>query len=183
LLLRIRAQDQGAWRRLVRLYAPLVYRWCRASGLPPVAAADVGEEIFRAVARKIDTFHRDQSGGSFLRWLRALARHQIADHHSRMLVDASVDSCAQTLVQQLPEEVPNAAVETEEARALLSRALELLRMELEERTWRAVWQTAVDGLSAVAVAAELGMTAEAVYLATARMRRRLREELEDLEAI
>jgi RNA polymerase sigma-70 factor (ECF subfamily) len=183
LLLRVRAQDQVAWRRLVRLYTPLVYRWCRASGLQPADAADIGQEVFRAVARKIDAFRKDQAEGSFRRWLRVITRNKITDHHRRMPVDVPGDSGAQTLLQQLPDEEPDAAADTEETGLLLGRALELMRAEFEERTWQAFWQTAIDGASAAEVAVALGMTPNAVYLAKARVRRRLREELGDLEPI
>ena len=33
LLLRVQGNDQDAWTRLVNLYAPLVYHWCRRAGL------------------------------------------------------------------------------------------------------------------------------------------------------
>ena len=78
---------------------------------------------------------------------------------------------------------PDALPDTEEAAqmsALYHRAVQLLRSEFEERTWRAFWRTAVDDQSAVAVAAELGMTANAVRMAKSRVLRRLREELGDL---
>src|SRR5262245_29431146 len=60
LLERVRAQDQEAWQRLVHLYSPLVYGWCRRSGLQDADAADVGQEVFRDVAGAIAGFRRDR---------------------------------------------------------------------------------------------------------------------------
>src|SRR5205809_698068 len=53
LLLGLKAQERMAWVRLVRLYAPLVYYWCRQAGLQAADAADLGQEVFVAVARRI----------------------------------------------------------------------------------------------------------------------------------
>jgi RNA polymerase sigma-70 factor (ECF subfamily) len=78
--------------------------------------------------------------------------------------------------------------EPEESRAdpatgsagLMRRALELIRRDFEEHTFRAFWQTAVDGRPAADVAADLGLTVDAVYQAKSRVLRRLREELSPL---
>jgi hypothetical protein len=46
LLLRARAHDPEAWRRLVRVYGPLIYSWCRRAGLQAADAADVDQEVY-----------------------------------------------------------------------------------------------------------------------------------------
>jgi DNA-directed RNA polymerase specialized sigma24 family protein len=59
----------------------------------------------------------------------------------------------------------------------LTRALGLIRSEFEDRTWRAFWGVVVEGRPAADVAAALGMSANAVYVARSRILRRLRDEL------
>ena len=56
LLRRVKAQDQQAWRQLVDLYGPLVYTWCRQSGLREEDAADIGQEVFSAVSIHLSGF-------------------------------------------------------------------------------------------------------------------------------
>jgi RNA polymerase sigma-70 factor (ECF subfamily) len=63
---------------------------------------------------------------------------------------------------------------------LISRALDQIRPEVEERTWAAFWNTAVLGHSATEAAVELGMTSMAVRQAKSRVLRRLRKQLGDL---
>ena len=41
--------DDASWKRLVALYSPLVYGWCRDGGLPAGDAANVLQEVFLAV--------------------------------------------------------------------------------------------------------------------------------------
>jgi RNA polymerase sigma-70 factor (ECF subfamily) len=69
---------------------------------------------------------------------------------------------------------------TEEQAWIYRRAAVLLHEEFEERTWQAFWQTTINERKAKDVAAEFGMTTNAVYLARHRVVERLRQEFEDL---
>ena len=67
-----------------------------------------------------------------------------------------------------------------EVKGLYQRALDLIKGEFEERTWRAFWRVTVDDQPTDLVAAELGMAAVAVRIAKSRVLGRLREEVGDL---
>jgi RNA polymerase sigma-70 factor (ECF subfamily) len=181
---RVKAQDQAAWERLVSLYSPLVYRWCRQAGLQAADAADVGQEVFRAVARKIADFRRERLGDTFRGWLRAITRNKVRDRLRQRPAEAGVGgSDAQRYLLQLPtegDEPGGADADVEETTFVYRRAVELLRQEFGERTWQAFWQVAISDEAPAHVAAELGMTVNAVYLAKSRVLRRLREEFADL---
>ena len=60
------------------------------------------------------------------------------------------------------------------------RAMQIMQSDFEEKTWKACWGLVVEGKSGAAVAAELGMTIDAVYAAKSRVLRRLRQELDGL---
>src|SRR5437764_1344254 len=81
LLLRLKRDEQPAWERLVKLYTPLVYRWCRQHGVQAADAADVGQEVFQAVARRIHDFRRERPGDSFRGWLRTITRNKVRDYY------------------------------------------------------------------------------------------------------
>src|SRR5262249_25052937 len=83
LLEKVRRQDQDAWHRLVALYTPLVYHWCKSAGLQKSDAEDVGQQVFLAVSGAVGRFHRDQPGDSFRGWLRTITRRKIRDHGRR----------------------------------------------------------------------------------------------------
>lgn len=185
LLERVRARDEQAWQRLVQLYAPLVLYWCRLAGLPREDRADVAQEVFRAVARHIGKFHRDCPGDSFRGWLHTVTRSKLADFAERRhhCPEAPGGSTAQAALLAIPDarSAPSAEQSAIGERALMVHgALEVIQAEFEERTWRAFWRTAVDGLTSQAVADELGMTAVAVRMAKSRVLARLRAELEGL---
>src|SRR5262249_14909523 len=63
---------------------------------------------------------------------------------------------------------------------LVRKALEVMRTEFEDRTWKACWEHVVNNKTAAAVGAELNMSEAAVYVAKSRVLRRLRQELAGL---
>lgn len=186
LLRRVKADDADAWRRLVDLYGPLIYYWCRRSGLTPSDTADVVQDVFRAVAAHIGRFRRDRPGDTFRGWLRTITRNKIRDHvrvQSRE-VRAPGGTDAHARLEELPEPAPDSdSVEPDDARAvadLLQRALDQIRCEFSEPTWRAFTLATLQERTSRDVAAELGMTANAVRKAKARVLRRLREQLGEM---
>src|SRR5262249_20600188 len=66
---RVRAEDPEAWKRLVELYSPLIYSWARRPGLRNEDAADLLQEVWRAVAGNFGRFRREPGQGSFRGWL------------------------------------------------------------------------------------------------------------------
>jgi RNA polymerase sigma-70 factor (ECF subfamily) len=184
LLERVKADDAAAWDRLVGLYAPLVYHWCRRYDLPEQEIADVFQDVFHAVATHIADFRRKMSGDTFRGWLRTITRNKVRDHFRK--VGREPGGAGGTEAQLRFAQLPDACSEADDSderpadRGLFGRALELLRGEFEERTWQAFWRTAVEGRAAGEVGLELGMSPGAVRVAKSRVLRRLREELGEL---
>jgi RNA polymerase sigma-70 factor (ECF subfamily) len=177
LLERLRVQEPEAWRRLVRLFYPLVRSWCERAGLGSEDAADATQEVFRALAGNIGRFRPEGGMNSFRRWLWGITRRQVLAQRRREGVPAAGGTEAQLRLAEVPEpEEASAAEALGERNALLRRALDLLRSEVEERTWQAFWRVAVDGQAPADIAADLGLSVNSVYLAKARLLRRLREE-------
>ncbi len=163
LLARLHANDPLAWERLVALYAPLVWSWCRKMHLAAQDLADVMQEVFKAVAVHHQSFHKNQPGDTFRGWLRTITRNKVRDHFRRL------------------QREPHAAGGTDaHDRRLFERALGLIQNEFEERSWRAFWGVVVDGRSPQEVATELGMSPGAVRVAKCRVLHRLRQELGDV---
>jgi RNA polymerase sigma-70 factor (ECF subfamily) len=185
LLAQVQADVPQAWERLVRLYAPLVLRWCRGHGLQDQDVADVFQEVFQAVVVHVGSFRKDREGDTFRGWLRRITQNKLRDHFRRIgrETQGTGGSSARQRLAQLP--VPPSVsddppADDEEERGLLARALELIRADFEPRTWAAFWGTAVEGRAPKDVAADLGMSPGAVRVAKSRVLHRLREELGDL---
>jgi RNA polymerase sigma-70 factor (ECF subfamily) len=178
LLERVKAKDQAAWEQMVSLYAPLVDHWSRRAGLQEADAADVRQEVFLAVARKIGDFHRDRAGDTFRGWLRTITQRKLCDHREKVRAGPVTGAGPQEQPGHR-EPAPGEASEesaAEETQILYRRALDLIRRDFEERSWQAFWRVVIEGQKPRDVAVELGMTANAVYLAKGRVLARLREE-------
>jgi RNA polymerase sigma-70 factor (ECF subfamily) len=182
LLQRACAQDQEAWRQLVHLYGPLVHGWCKRVGLQEEDTADVFQETFRAVSRELPAFRPTRSIGSFRCWLRAVARTKIADHfRQRQQQQAGQGGTdAQRRLASVADPLAEDADAPTENALLVQRALDLIRPEFSGPNWSAFWQVAIEGKSAVEVARELHLKAQAVRQANYRIRRRLRLVLQGL---
>ena len=184
LLLRLKANDAAAWNRLVALYAPLVYYWCRKLNLPDQDADDVFQDVFQSVAAKIANFRKEQPGDTFRGWLRIITQNKVHDHFRRLAREpqGAGGTEANLRLSQLPAvEDPDGDDDEKQAyQQLMHRALELIRCEFTTRTWQAFWRVAVDGQRPVDVAQELAMQPGTVRVAKSRVLRRLRQELGEL---
>ena len=185
LVARVQGNDADAWDRMVRLYSPLVYTWCRQHGLPSHDASDVLQEVFRAVHRTVGKFRREKKSDSFRGWLWTITRNKVRDHF-RALANRprpAGGTDAQMRFAELPEEEPATDVSLAASDGKGSPfygALELVRAEFEDKTWQAFWRVTVEEKTTADVAEALGMSVNAVRLAKSRVLRRLRTELEGL---
>jgi RNA polymerase sigma-70 factor (ECF subfamily) len=183
-LAQVQADQPEAWERLVHLYAPLVLRWCRGTGLQDQDIADIFQEVFQAVVVYVGSFRKEQQGDTFRGWLRRITQNKLRDHFRRRGREARGvgGSSAQQRLAQLPEPptVDEIAPDETGERGLFARALDHIRAEFAEHTWAAFWRTTVEGRAAKDVAVELAMSPGAVRVAKSRVLHRLREELGDL---
>jgi RNA polymerase sigma-70 factor (ECF subfamily) len=167
-----------AWDRFVALYTPLLFQWARRLGAQDAEAADLlVQDVFIVLVQKLPSFSYDPQQ-RFRGWLwtilcnkcREARRRQMARPHGgdRELATVSV-----------PDGV-EAMAEAEYVQYLTGRALQLVRAEFEPSTWKACWEYVVADRPAAEVAAELGISVGAVYIAKSRVIRRLRRELDGL---
>lgn len=186
LIQRVKGHDQEAWRTLSQLYGPLVYHWCRRSGLGAEDSADLVQEVFRSLARHVAAFRKDSASDTFRGWLWTITRNKIRDYartHGKK-PQAAGGTDAVVRLQQVPEQEPETLDDAGRSTAhhrLVRRVMELVRPEFQDHTWRAFLLTAVEGLTSPQAAAELKMTPQAVRKAKSRVLRRIREELGEVD--
>jgi RNA polymerase sigma-70 factor (ECF subfamily) len=170
--------EQEAWRRFVRLYTPLLLYWAGRLGLHEQDAADLVQDVFALLVRKLPRFQYDR-GKSFRAWLRTVLRNVWRNRRPTRSPDqpetGGIDPPDRAGTDPADE-----LSEAEYRQHLVARALELMQADFQPVTWKACWELVVNGRPAAEVAAELGTTANAVYLAKSRVLRRLRRELDGL---
>jgi RNA polymerase sigma-70 factor (ECF subfamily) len=174
-----------AWREFVALYEPLVYGLARRKGLQDADARDLCQEVFKAVAGAVDQWDPDPARGSFRGWLSRIARNLLLNFLTRKQHEprGSGSTSVHELLDAQPAADPSATTlfEAEYKRRVFRWAAAEIKSEFTPTTWQAFWRTAVGSQSPKEVAAELGLSVGAVYIARSRVVARLRQRVEQLE--
>ena len=129
-------------------------------------------------------FQFDPDRGTFRSWLYGIARNKISDFLQRRSRHPS--GTGDTDMLELIHEVPDAEEEAdrweqEYQRQLFSMAADKVRAVVDDSTWQAFWQTAIDGCPARDVAQALGMSEGAVYVAKSRVVARIKKHVAEIE--
>lgn len=176
-------RDPAAWERLVKLYGPLVYGWCRNWGLQPTDADNVGQETFLKVSQRIHTFDRTRQGSTFRGWVFRISRNCAIDYLRKLrpgAVGQGGDAGLRILDEVTPDGVDEDVTTAEEKQFLFEQAVKLIHGEFSERDGRAFLLTVVEGRDPADVAVELQTSTNVVYLARSRILQRLKSEFDGI---
>jgi len=179
-----RERDGAAWERLVELYTPLVYFWCRRTSLPEQDIPDVVQEVFRAVVTSLPSFRKQREGDTFRGWLRTITRSKLSDAFRRR--GRTPAAPGGSAMQRRAEEVEDLGddddpQEQTAEQELFFRGLESIRSQFEPHVWDAFWRVVVEEQSVADVAQALRMRPGTVRVAKCRVLQRLRQQLGDIE--
>jgi RNA polymerase sigma-70 factor (ECF subfamily) len=184
LLLRAQTGEEGAWKDLTDLYRPLIIGWLNRQGVPAVDLDDLSQDVLLSVVKHLPTFEHSGHRGAFRSWLRTIVCSRTADYWraAGARTPASGGSGATAALQQItdPGSDLNRQWDEEHDRYVLGCLLDLVDEEFEPATLRAFRRLALDGASGAEVAAELGLSVAAVYVAKTRVLQRIRREAEGL---
>jgi DNA-directed RNA polymerase specialized sigma24 family protein len=168
-----------AWGRFVRLYQPLLDARCRAAGLQPADGDDVTARVLAKLVTALRSFEYDPAR-RFRGYLRTVVASALADFWAdRVRRPGSVGNggpdplaAVPDPLHGLPDEL-DSRIHDDLQRA--RRVIDRVQAQVAEAHWQAYWRTAVDRRPAADVAAELGLTVAAVYMAKSRVGKLLRE--------
>lgn len=181
----LQTREEKSWERFVELYGPIIYIWCRKCQVKPEDAADLSQEVFRRVFTGIENFRHKRSTDTFRGWLWTITRNVVRDaaRAGKLSAEGKGGTGMQNFLHQIPQDEDSAHLSSEVPGIglLVQRALETIREDFNEQTWQAFHLTAFEGYTSHTAAKELEVTPNAVRKAKARVLRRLREELGDVE--
>jgi RNA polymerase sigma-70 factor (ECF subfamily) len=176
--------DKASWQRLDDLYRPWLLRWLL--GRDPSLreeAEDLVQDVLSVLARELSQFRHDRPG-SFRRWLLGITVHRLKNfwRSRRRRPSAHGEPPINDLLAQLED--PNSELsrvwDREHDQYVMQRLLLLIESEFEPTTWLAFRRVVLEEGNPAQVAADLGMSENAVYLAKSRILRRLRQEGREL---
>lgn len=182
LLRAARRGDSVAWGRIVDIYGPIVFLQCKRNGLSEEDASDATQEVFVAIHSGLQDFKKEQSDQKFSHWIRRITSFKIADRFRIRKKREHVlgGSMAREMIEQIPEQDPIEWEPNTIRRDAFRRAVELMKQDFQESTWRAFWLTVVEGKTTPEVCEILEMKPGAVRNAKSKVRTRLVAELGDV---
>jgi RNA polymerase sigma factor (sigma-70 family) len=183
------AGDRVATEQIVYLYSPLVDRWCRARRLRGDEVEVIGQEVFLSLFKNLGKFKKEEPGDGFRKWLWAITRSKVFDH-LRGIRDQPCcvgGSAAREALENLPDGLPESESEDADVSTpdkdwviLLRRCVELVKDEFEPETYKMFEEVFVNEKTPGDVARSMGKGVGAVYTACSRVKRRLKQLLEQL---
>lgn len=179
LLYRLRSTDEvAAWGRFVDLYTPLLYHWAEKLGEQDSDGADLVQDVFLILWRKLPEFEYD-SGRSFHAWLKTIFLNR---YRSRLRLRevtranspglSGVDFSAADTSDQLEHE--------DDTRYLIQRAFQLIETEFSLQQQRVFREYVLEEHPAEIVAERLGISPGTVYGIKSKILSRLRQELRQI---
>jgi RNA polymerase sigma factor (sigma-70 family) len=180
LLARVRDRsDAESWREFYQYYQPLLMRYLGRLGLKEHAADDVIQDVFARLLHTLPNFTLGGKPGRFRGYLWKVtfsalvdqARHAKARRHAeeewvRRFHDA--DESERSKVEAEWDQV--------ERQHRLDIAMQRVRSATSPRSWACFEQRLLRDRPAAAIAAELGMTANAVFVYASRVLKAVRAE-------
>ncbi len=181
LLERLRnVEDRAARLQVIEIYTPFLFQQIqRKIGLQDSDAEDAVQEVLIKICTGIVERQYDPERRGFRRWMATVARNEaLALLRKRGVVGRSVGDAGLSGVVEIDN--MDEVFEREHQQYLLQTGLKQIRPEFKEQTWQAFYHVAIEGRPAAEVAAELGTTANAIYIARCKVLRRLKEHLADM---
>lgn len=181
----VRLKDQRndlAWTEFVRAYEPFLLRLVLKQGTPERHAADVVQQLLITIAKSVEAWTPDGKAASFRRWLGRVARNVVIKFmtRERRQITGQGGSDFLALIEDITDTSINAEQVRQYEQELILWAAEMVRGEFRENSWRAFWETQVEGRSVADVAAELEVTTGGIYMSRSRVFARIRSRIEEV---
>ncbi len=161
------------WQRLSDVYEPLIVSWVTRAGVAVSDRDDLVQEVLMVVVRKVAEFEH-QHPGAFRAWLKAILANQLKKYfreNARLTCLIPLDSLCD------PSCEDSHIYDREHDEYLAARAMRIIEHEFDPATWRAFRLQVIEAKRPADVAAETGLSLNAVIKAKCRVLKRLRDAL------
>jgi len=170
--------DAVAWEEFFDCYWRLIFASARRRGCSEHTAEEIVQDVMLAVFEKKHVFRYDPAQGRFRDWLAAVVRNKVAERRRRpddRIRGQGGDSADALSQHETDGEARDEAWEAAFEEALLVALLELVRREVNPRTYQAFELSALHEMRGTEVAKITGQSRNAVYLARRKVIARLKE--------
>lgn len=172
-----------SWPVFVAKYGRLIYRWCRHWKAAPEEAEDVVQETLIAVFRRLETYQKLEQS-KFRSWLKTIAyriwleinrAHQLSQGQ---ITGESAKSNSYELLMTIEARDDLIKLFDEMAtQEIFDLACKRVSSRVEANQWQCFEHACLKQLSGKQVGDELQMSEGAVFTATSRVRKRVRDKV------
>ena len=173
------AQNPEAWSRFVKLYYPLVLRWCRQSGLDDAEADCVTYDVLLLAVSKLNKFRKDEPGQMFRKWIRTITRNTLVNY-SRQRVAKAAGGSGRWFNEIAFDQQDDEESLRDDIAVLFQRALDIIKSNTNPKHYRAFVEVVVHERKPKEVAADLGLNPNVVYQVKCRILQKLKAEFASL---
>lgn len=174
-----RFDDRVAWDRFAARFQKPIIAFALRLGLNAPDAEDVAQESLIAFMQAYREGKYKREAGRLSSWLFGIAYRQAANVRRKKGRAAEVQVTPEAPTEfwsGVPDEAQaTPAWQVEWERAALEECMQVVRREVEEKTYRAFEMLVREGRTPDDVAKALGMTRDAVYVSKHRVLKRLSE--------
>lgn len=174
------AEDQAAWAEFLLSYDAFLDHLIRRHGVPESHSADAKQNVLLAVAKGVARFENDGKPASFRRWISTVGRNAAIKY---MVAQRRHPApCGGTDAMQGMGDIADEADHHQRHidHELIVWAAHHVRSQFASSSWKAFWETMVEGRDVESVAAELSITPGSIYMSRGRILRRIRETIGEL---
>jgi RNA polymerase sigma-70 factor (ECF subfamily) len=179
--LRDRSNPVG-WAEFNDRYRELLYRYARRRGASDLEAEDVAQEVTMYLFKAMDRFEYNPARGRFRGYLRCAVANALSRRHARNgRQETFVEPETLEALIEGPD-VADAEWEREWQLHRLRTALQAVNAEFEPLTLDAFRMHVLAGNDVDETATRLGISKASVYQAKCRVLKRLKEQVEQMDA-
>jgi RNA polymerase sigma-70 factor (ECF subfamily) len=180
LIARVRDRaDNESWGQFYQFYEPLLMRYVRSLGLKDHAANDLVQDVFIRLLRTLPGFQLYQKRGRFRSYLWKLTHSALVDQARRVKVRRNAE---QEWVRRFLSDDGSESrklhreLEKLHRQRILEKALECVRSVTPSKVWRCFEQRMLRNRPASTIAAEVGISANTVFIYASRVLKAIRKE-------
>jgi len=184
--------DRSAWDRMLLRYDPLIERWSRKGLDNPSDVGEFKQLLWIEIARRIVTFRYDPRR-SFRSWLKTLHASRLSDFRKasarakrrsdRFAEGLSRADLSEMLWATAEGTITDSTGRTESVQEVrLKAARDAVRTRVSAKSWSIFWAISIEDRTIRETADEFGMTYAAAFAAHSRVRKLLKDELEQGES-
>lgn len=176
--------ESVAWEKLVDVWTPCIYEFCRRKGIQQADAGDVVQHVMIRVFRYRDKFSREGEGHRLKAWLLMIIGQAIADYYRQFAgknrAQGGSDFADQmaNLAETLDTASAADSVDGEklfDAGLWMARTLDVIQAEVTEQTWQVFDMFKIQDRTAKEVGEHFGLkentVRQRVYSVTQRIKR------------